>query len=98
MLRITIELVPGGRERDAEVIGRGSIANVSDLSALSDYAVKFEEHAWRGQMRGPYAGTLSQWPRNERGAWEIVCAALQAAIPPVAASKKPRVRKKTAGR
>jgi hypothetical protein len=80
MLRVTIELVPGGRERDAEIIGRGYIANISNLSDLSDYDLRFEERSWRKAIRGPYAGTLSKWPRNERGAWEIVRAALNIVI------------------
>ena len=81
MLRITIELVPGGYESGARIIGRGYIGNASNLSDLSDYVVKFEEHEWGGVTRGPYSGTFGQWPRNERGAWETVRAALNAAIP-----------------
>jgi hypothetical protein len=81
MLRITIELVPGGRESDVRVIGRGWIANTSRLTELSNYDLKFEEHSWQGRVRGPYAGTLTNWPRNERGAWEIVSAALNRVIP-----------------
>jgi hypothetical protein len=95
MLRITIELVPGGREGDAEVIGVGHIANLSNLSDQSDYALEFRENAWRGNVRGPYAGTLAKWPRNDRGAWQLVCAALNVVIPAMAATgkKKPRKRK-----
>ena len=89
MLRITIELVPGGREDGARVIGRGSIGNVSDLNELSDYVVKFEENAWRGHVHGPYFGTLAQWPRNEHGAWEIVHAALSAVLAKTRAKRKP---------
>ena len=94
MLRITIELVPGGRESDAQVIGRGWIANTSDLRDLSNYALKFEEHSWQGRVRGPYAGTLTNWPRNELGAWEIVSAALNMAIPTIAISNKSKPRKR----
>ena len=76
MLKITIELVPGGRKELAEVIGRGYIANVSNLADLSNYACRFEENPWQGRIYGPYLGTLSDWPRNDKGAWEIVHAAL----------------------
>lgn len=76
MLRVTIELMPGGRKEFAKVIGRGYIANVTDLADLSDYSCKFEENPWQGRIYGPYLGTLTNWPRNERGAWEIVHAAL----------------------
>jgi hypothetical protein len=96
VLRITIELVPGGRASGAHVIGRGHIANVSNLRDLSDYVMKFEEHSWQGVVRGPYTGTLTKWPRNDRGAWEILCAALNIVIPTVAASKRPKSRKRKA--
>ncbi len=76
MLQVTIELIPDGRKEMATVIGRGYIANVSNLADLSDYACKFEENPWQGRVYGPYLGTLVNWPRNERGAWEIVHEAL----------------------
>lgn len=95
MLRITIELVPGGRESGAQVIGRGYIANTSNLRDLSNYVLKFEEDTWRGRVRGPYAGTLANWPRNDKGAWEIVCAALNMVMPPLQA---PKCRKLANGR
>jgi hypothetical protein len=59
MLRITIELVPGGRESDAQVIGRGWIANTSNLRDLSNYALKFEEHSWQGRYRADSSGEVS---------------------------------------
>ncbi len=74
MLRITVELVPGGLESDAQIIGQGWIANTSNLSDLSHYALRFEERSWQGKLRGPYIGTLTNWPRKQRGAWEIVSA------------------------
>ena len=80
MLRITIELVPYGREEFAKVIGRGSIGNISDLTDLSDYMCTFEEDLWKGRVHGPYSGILTGWPRNTHGAWEIVHAALTAVL------------------
>jgi hypothetical protein len=91
MLRITIELVPGGFESGAQVIGQGWITNTSKLRDLSHYAVQFEERSWQGRIRGPYIGTLTKWPRKQRGAWETVSAALKVAIPNVGPSK-PRKR------
>jgi hypothetical protein len=93
MLRITIELVPGGRESSAQVIGRGWIANVSNLRDISNYALKFEEDSWQGRVRGPYTGTLTNWQRYDRGAWEIVGAALSMVLPRTAASRKLKSRK-----
>jgi hypothetical protein len=80
MLRITIELVPFGQEDGARIIGRGNIGNVSNLADLSNYSCRFEENTWRGRICGPYSGKLRNWPRNEHGAWEIVHAALAAAL------------------
>jgi hypothetical protein len=90
MLRITIELVPYGRKEFAKVIGRGSIGNISDLSALSDYKCPFEEDSWKGRVHGPYSGVLTGWPRNKHGAWEIVHAALKAVLR--SSSVGPRIR------
>jgi hypothetical protein len=81
MLRVTIELLPGGDEDRAKVIAHGSIGNVSDdLTSLCDYVCKFEENPWQGRVRGPYSATLAGWPRTERGAWDIVHAALGEAL------------------
>ena len=80
MLRITIELVPYGREEFAKMIGRGSIGNISDLTDLSDYKCTFEEDSWKGRVHGPYSGMLTRWPRNTHGAWEIVHGALKAVL------------------
>jgi hypothetical protein len=80
VLRITIELVPGGVEQLAKVIGRGTIGNLSALADLSNYKCSFEENSWNNRLRGPYTGMLVKWPRNDHGAWEIVHAALSSAL------------------
>lgn len=82
MLRVTIELVPGGNEKFAKPIARGNISNVSGLADLSNYVFKFEEDPWQSRAYGPYTGALSKWPRNERGAWQILHAALAKALKP----------------
>lgn len=88
-MKVTIELIPGGRKELGRVIGRGSIGNISNLADLSDYTCKFEENPWQGRAYGPYAGRLTSWPRNERGAWETVHAALSELL----ANTKPNARK-----
>jgi hypothetical protein len=80
MLRISIEVVPYGRDDFAKLIGRGSIGNISDLLELSDYKCRFEEDYWKGRVHGPYSGVLTGWPRSQHGAWEIVHAALTAVL------------------
>jgi hypothetical protein len=42
MLRITVELLPGGDESRAETIATGTIANISGLAPLSNYACNFK--------------------------------------------------------
>jgi hypothetical protein len=57
MLRVTIELWPGGFRSQARVIATADIANISELADLSDYAVSATEgqnpiaktHPWSGQ-------------------------------------------------
>lgn len=45
MLKVTIELVPGGFEPMRRTVGSMRISNVSDLSDLSDYRVEATEAA-----------------------------------------------------
>lgn len=51
MLRVTIELWPGGDNAGARTIATASVANVSDLSHVSDYALSVTE------QYNPVAGT-----------------------------------------
>lgn len=55
MLRITVELVPGGREHAKRVLAKANVANLSALADVSDYAVEVET-----------AGRLEPW----QPAWE----------------------------
>jgi hypothetical protein len=50
MLRITVELVPGGREHAKRVLATADVANLSALADVSDYAVEVET-----------AGRLEPW-------------------------------------
>jgi hypothetical protein len=78
MLRIILELVPFGDESRARRIGVGHIANVSELSSQAcDYRFEFEQEPWQGRTFGPYVGHITNWPRKDRSAWEIVHAALK---------------------
>ncbi len=62
MLRITIELVPGGREHAKKTIATAEISNVSYLADVSDYVIEVDTKtcpnprlpAW--QSRGMIAG------------------------------------------
>jgi hypothetical protein len=43
MLRITVEIWPGGDETRARKVAIANVANVSDLADVSDYAVSVTE-------------------------------------------------------
>jgi hypothetical protein len=45
MLVVTVDIVPGGYESHRHTIGSMRIANVSDLSDVSDYVVEATESA-----------------------------------------------------
>jgi hypothetical protein len=61
MLRVTVELVPGGDERYVQTLAVMTIANISNLADISDYDVRALEGAnsvagaparqWRGTVR-----------------------------------------------
>jgi hypothetical protein len=43
MLRVTVEIWPGGDKTRARTIAIANVANVSDLADVSDYAVSISE-------------------------------------------------------
>ena len=43
MLRITVEIWPGGDETRAHTVAIANVANLSDLADVSDYAVSVSE-------------------------------------------------------
>lgn len=59
MLRITVEICPGGDEARAFTVARAELGNLSDLADTSDYAVAIAEGdnpiagtpAWRHRTR-----------------------------------------------
>jgi hypothetical protein len=87
MLRIKIELIPGGREAEKRELACAEIANVSALQDASDYAVAFCEKenrvagtaAWRGKgfVRGH---------NRQQSVWRLVAKACV-----VAAAEAPRI-------
>jgi hypothetical protein len=57
MLRIIVELVPGGRELAKFELARAELGNVSDLAAVSNYVIR------AGEGANPLAGTPA-WQRT----------------------------------
>lgn len=81
MIRITVELVPGGNEDRKKVIGVGEIANVTTLPGYTDeYVALYDEEAFMGTERGPYSCHLRGWPRTRKGLWELVHATIHEAL------------------
>jgi hypothetical protein len=76
MLRVTIELLPGGRESGKRVIATADIARVSG-GALADYSVALEEAVLgevgeRARVRG--------YPRWAGSVWDLVARSIAAAL------------------
>lgn len=91
MLRVRLEIVPGGDERRAKEIGRLNIANRSDLAEVSDYTYE----CWPGpEERGGdvWGGTLRGHRRSE-GALELLRKILnQHAEPTIAPQEAPEAQ------
>ena len=57
MLRIIVELVPGGYEPAKRELARAELGNVSDLAAVSNYVIR------AGEGANPLTGTPA-WQRT----------------------------------
>jgi hypothetical protein len=73
MLRITIDLVPGGRESAKRELARAELGNLSDLSDISDYAIVASEdvNSLAGRGRWKVRGMIARHDRNQ-SVWELV--------------------------
>lgn len=69
MLRVTVEVVPGGREGGARTIGTLLAANVSNLADVSDYIYSYSTDKVDLQLWPD--GTVEGHVRSD-GAWELV--------------------------
>ncbi|MGF6875189.1 hypothetical protein [Paraburkholderia sp. MM5477-R1] len=76
MLRITIELLPGGREDGKRVIATADIARVSG-GALADYRVALDD-AVLGQVGA--RATVRGYPRWAGSVWDLVARCVAAAL------------------
>ncbi len=73
MLRITIELLPGGDESRKKTIATGTIANLGTAGpAIGNYFVDLRDKAGRPWKHG----TVSGFPRKRLLAWDLLCRAL----------------------
>ena len=67
MLKLTIEILPGGDGGRAKKLAVLDIANVSGLAPVSDYALTLD---------GKYLGSVIGHPR-EKGMWPLLARAVQ---------------------
>jgi hypothetical protein len=73
MLRIIVELVPGGYEPAKRELARAELGNISNLAAVSDYVIRAGEGAnpltctpaWQR------TGKIESHPRNQ-SVWKLV--------------------------
>jgi hypothetical protein len=65
MLRVTIEIVPGGDNSQAKVIEQMLVANISGLADMSDYDFAYTDR------KGVFYGTTKRH-RRSNGAWTLV--------------------------
>lgn len=100
MLRVTVELLPGGREIGKRVIATADIARV-DGGALADYRVALED-ATLGKVGEP--AIVKSYPRWASNVWDLVVRCLAASLnqgreelPPRPAQPEVTIRTNDAG-
>ncbi|MFM0367067.1 hypothetical protein [Paraburkholderia sediminicola] len=75
MLRVTVELWPGGRESGRRVLATANIGRVKN-GALADYKVELHEDV-QGETG---AATLHDYPRYASTIWDLVARAVAVAL------------------
>jgi len=78
MLRVTVELWPGGRERAKRVIATADIARIRD-GARADYEVRLAEDLLDGVGVGELA-TVADYPRWSATVWDLVARCIAASL------------------
>lgn len=67
MLRVTVELLPGGDESRRRLLGTATIANVSG-GEIADYDV----HVTSDDLEGVRHAVLKRYPRRASSVWDLV--------------------------
>jgi len=73
MLRITVELIPGGDEARCRELARAQLGNISDLADTSDYEIIAGEgeNKWAGAMPWVASGLIDGHDRRQT-VWALV--------------------------
>ena len=75
MLKVTVELWPGGRESGSRVLATAKIGRIKN-GALADYRVELQE-----DVQGEIAtATLRDYPRYASSIWDLVARAVAVAL------------------
>lgn len=76
MIRITIELLPFGSEKNKKPLGVATIANDgSGDEDIGNYNVKL--YTWHEPPRIWKTGKVKGFPRKIKGPWDLLCRALR---------------------
>jgi hypothetical protein len=74
MLKVTVEIWPGGRESGRRVLATANIGRVKN-GALADYRVELNE-----EPHGKICGSLQDYPRYSVTLWDLVARAVAVAL------------------
>lgn len=74
MLKVTVEIWPGGRESGRRVLANANIGRVKN-GALADYRVELSE-----EPHGKICGSLQDYPRYSVTLWDLVARAIAVAL------------------
>jgi len=74
MLKVTVEILPEGRERGCRVLATAKIGRIKS-GPLADYMVELSE-----EPHGKMCGTLEDYPRYATTLWDLVARAVAVAL------------------
>ncbi|GAB3095191.1 hypothetical protein GCM10027081_17330 [Cupriavidus yeoncheonensis] len=75
MLRVTVELMPGGRVQGRRTLATADIGRIRS-GALADYEIDMEEDL----LPNPWGGTLQDYPRWSASVWDLVARSIAVAL------------------
>ena len=80
MIRVTVEMLPGGQESHKRLLGVATIANDgTGLGPHGNYDATFSKWAPK-QDEIWKRGRVENFPRQSRGPWDLLLRALQSAV------------------
>lgn len=65
MIRITVELLPGGQLKGRKKIGQVDISNISELAAVSNYLVEAKDFPSNGEPGQKIDAVVKGFSRSE---------------------------------